>query len=332
MVFPGYGGRPPLCQRTPDDASHDRPAASRQGGAGAGAQVCWRPSAKPCTGRFRGETGMNGKPAALLGLCLLVVACSGGTQGRATGPSTAGPALQEIQSRSAGCGRSGSPCAEVLIRWPALPESDDPAITRARAWLAGQLARDALTDEDAGSPETASRRFLTAFDRELAASPGLAQDWFLQRRAQLLHEDDRVISLVVEESLYTGGAHPLSSRRLASFKRADGERLTLEGVLRPEASELFGDLLVRALRRARELPPGTALADAGFFLEDGRLPPTDNFAVTAEGWLLHYDPYEIAPYAMGPTELRLGFREIENLVLPGSAAAPRSPPLIANPD
>ncbi|MCC5861695.1 MAG: DUF3298 domain-containing protein [Gammaproteobacteria bacterium] len=267
--------------------------------------------------------------AVLVAGTLLTACPAGGTGTRAEAPPVR-YALHEHRQESRGCARAGEPCAEVLLRWPRFsPDAAPAAVAAMQAWIADEMARDPLGDGLAASPEAAARAFVAAFEAEAATAP--VTEWFLRRQAQLIHQDARVISLAVDSSVYAGGAHPLSSRQLASFDRDTGERLDIEAVVRPEARTLFADLLTRALRRERGIAAGVSLADAGFFLDDDRVPPTDNFAVTADGWLLHYDPYEIAPYALGPVELALAFREIENVARPDTAAAPREPPRILEP-
>ncbi len=238
--------------------------------------------------------------------------------------------LHEHRHESRGCGRPGEPCAEVLLRWPRFAAVEAPAAVAAmQAWLHSEMTRDPLGETPAESPEAAAREFVAAF--EVATARARVTEWTLRRDARIIHQDSQVLSLAVDSSVYAGGAHPLSSRKLASFDRATGERLDIAAVVRPEAMTLFSDLLTRALRRERGIASDVSLADAGFFLDDDQVPPTDNFAVTADGWLLHYDPYEIAPYALGPVELALGFRDIENIARVGTAAAPREPPRILEP-
>lgn len=264
--------------------------------------------------------------AVLVAGTLLAACPAGGMGTRAEAPPVT-YALHEHRQESRGCAREGVPCAEVLLRWPRFsPDAAPAAVAAMQAWLEAEMARDPLGEARADSPAAAARAFIDAFEAETATAP--AAEWFLRRQAQLIHQDGRVLSLAVDSSVYAGGAHPLSTRQLASFDRETGERLDIERVVRPESMALLADLLTRALRRERGIAASVSLADAGFFLEDDRVPPTDNFAVTADGWLLHYDPYEIAPYALGPVELSLTFREIENVALTGTAAAPREPPRV----
>ena len=264
-------------------------------------------------------------------LCTTLLGCGAAPTGPAGDAPPLSFALQEQRFESRGCARSGQPCAEVLLRWPEFSDSRQaPAVAPVQAWIHAQLERHSMTGESAGSAEAAARAFIESFERQRVDAPEFAQDWFEHRRIQVIHQDPQVVSLALDIASYTGGAHPMSARRLASFDHSTGERLNLDAVVRPAAVGLLTDLVTRSVRVGQGIPPERDLADAGFLVEDNRIAPTDNFAVTATGWRMHYDPYEIAPYAMGPIEVELSFDDIENIALPGTPAAPRTAPLIAD--
>ena len=72
----------------------------------------------------------------------------------------------------------------------------------------------------------------------------------------------------------------------------------------------------RAFRLARELKETDDLAVAGFFESAaGRFALNENFAPTVDGLAFHYDAYEIAAYAAGPTDLLIPWEEIADLIL-----------------
>jgi len=272
-------------------------------------------------------------PRPALIVCLWLAACG-------TAPTSPGNeseplqfTLQEQRFESRGCARPGQPCAEVLMRYPEFTREQAPALADAmQRWIEQQMSVHGIDGQPAESPRVAARTFIEGFEQHVAESPDQATDWFDRRRVEVLHEDAQVISLAFEMSSFAGGAHPMSMRRLASFDRASAQLLRLEDAVRPDAMRLLTDLVTRAVRTDLGIAPQVDLADAGFFVDDNRIPPPDNFAVTAEGWLLHYDPYEIAPYAMGPLEIRLRFSEIENVARAGTPASPRSPPLLLEED
>ena len=45
---------------------------------------------------------------------------------------------------------------------------------------------------------------------------------------------------------------------------------------------------------------------------------TDNFALTKDGLKFVYNPYEIAPYAMGQQEIVIPYSELKSLLKPNA--------------
>ena len=277
------------------------------------------------------QPAMRVQRSLTLTVCLWLAACGSAPASRGDAVAPTQFTLQEQRFESRGCLRAGEPCAEVLLRYPEFARASAPALVDAmHGWIEQQMSIHGIDGQPAESPRVAARSFIEAFERHVAERPTQEPDWFDHRRVELLYEDAQVVSLTFQMASFTGGAHPMSARRLASFDRSTGERLTLDAAVRPSAVGLLTDLVTRSVRTEQAIPPELDLADAGFLVEDNRIAPTDNFAVTATGWRMHYDPYEIAPYAMGPIEVELSFDDIENIALPGTPAAPRTAPLIAD--
>lgn len=56
------------------------------------------------------------------------------------------------------------------------------------------------------------------------------------------------------------------------------------------------------------------LKNKGYWLEN--LSPTENFIVNTVGLTWLYNPYEIAPYAMGTTQITLSYNQIMPYIYP----------------
>ena len=53
---------------------------------------------------------------------------------------------------------------------------------------------------------------------------------------------------------------------------------------------------------------------AGFWFEDDIFSATDNFAVADSGLAFHFDPYEVAPYALGESDFVVTREELGDLI------------------
>ena len=233
---------------------------------------------------------------------------------------------------SGDCSHEGQ-CARVEHVFPVF-QGNGQSSTLLNRWVLERLSGYRSGYATAESRKAAARAFLGDFEAATAQLPDeVGPDWFDAHRIEVIHDTDRLVSLAHDRSWYTGGAHPNASRLLVTFDLEDAEELTLDTVLRDGVETRLADLQTRALRRVHGLPADADLADAGFSTDaDGRVPLSRNFAVVADGWLFRWDAYEIAPYAMGPSEVTLGWREVANLVRRGSPAAPPEPPKVAEED
>lgn len=191
--------------------------------------------------------------------------------------------------------RPGSPGAEALNR------AVVDFLVRSDERYYGTLA--ALADS-----------FLALARREAPA----AAPWYLDYRAScLLYDTTRqVATLALVTEAYLGGAHPLTTTRLAMYDLATGKPLPSSAVLTPTATTELLALAERHFRAARGLAAGELLSAAGFDFAEGRFALPQQVALSAEGLRLYYGPYEVGPYALGSTAFTIPYGEVNALLLP----------------
>jgi hypothetical protein len=111
---------------------------------------------------------------------------------------------------------------------------------------------------------------------------------------------------------YMGGAHPLYGEGFMTFDMVTGKKLELDDIFSKSYEQQLAPLLDRKLRAQRDIPPEAALQDYGFFVD--RILPNDNFYVALDGIGFFFNIYEITPYAGGPDDIFLPFKEIKHLI------------------
>lgn len=126
--------------------------------------------------------------------------------------------------------------------------------------------------------------------------------WRLERRVEVLAETLGVVSFAASEFLYQGGAHSMSTVRLVNIDADRGHTLRFGDLFREESRDSLSAALEPLFREARGIAADSSLRNMGFAFEDDRFHAGDNLAVTADGVRWHFNPYEIAPYAWGPTD------------------------------
>ena len=111
--------------------------------------------------------------------------------------------------------------------------------------------------------------------------------------------------LVVEEAAYyyTGGAHGNYGIGFYNFDQRTGQLLTLDDLFRPEYQATLEEVTEQYFKKKFLKAGMTNYSEAGFYFDDDQFTMTDNFAILPDSLLFVYNPYEIAPYAMGMSEV-----------------------------
>ena len=235
----------------------------------------------------------------------------------ATSPDTARWTAREVKREEGECGQSrpdarvSAPgCTTVRIAYPEIAATPHPALGDSARAFVREVTLAPVADELASpNAEAVATAFLTIRAEASRTEPAEVGGWTLQRVVTVACNTAAGLSLRAEETLYSGGAHGVQTARLATFDARTGRRLRLADVA-PDSVRAVR-VAERHFRRQRGIRAGESLADAGFvFFENDRFALTDNFHVCGDTVTFRYDPYEIAPYALGATELVVPLAEL----------------------
>lgn len=166
--------------------------------------------------------------------------------------------------------------------------------------------------------------FIADWSEERKATRSRAY-WRLDRHVEVLAETLGVVSLAATEIVYTGGAHPMTTVRHVNVDANTGHTLRFADLFREELRDSLGAAMEPLFREARGIAADSSLTNMGFTFEDGRFHVNENAGVTTAGVRWHFDPYEIAPYAWGPTDFVAPFDLVRPFAKAGGplAAKPR---------
>lgn len=223
-----------------------------------------------------------------------------------------------------------TPCISVEVEGPpVLPqfvaESARESIDNE---LRGALYASLEVEQDLPTRE----QLLDELTGRLHDSEGVGEasiEWLLRRTASVVYSDAQVTSCEVTNIGYLGGAHGFRERRLMTFDSQTGRRLELPDIIPDESLKILSRIVEAEFRKVRSIRPDQSLEDAGFFISSGQdLPLGDNFVITADGLEIHYNPYEVAPYAWGETRLLVPREAIVPLVKAQFRGVFKNPPSV----
>lgn len=131
----------------------------------------------------------------------------------------------------------------------------------------------------------------------------------------LLNRDGR-LTVAITYDAYTGGAHGMNSTVYHVFDTKSGKRLSLDDMFVPGYAKRLDALIDRRFRQMKGLSATDRLDSEQGTLFENFIRHNENFAVTDHGISFLYNPYEIAAYAYGPTEIDLKWQDLKGIVKP----------------
>ncbi len=131
-----------------------------------------------------------------------------------------------------------------------------------------------------------------------------------------LLSDKIIFSYGISRYVFMGGAHGLNSRIFSNFDLKTGKKITENDIFIKDFEkpliELIKTRIIEQSKEDPELQPIISLEDTDFWVD--AIKPNGNFYITDESINYVYNPYEIAPYYMGQTEVVLPFARLKGLL------------------
>jgi hypothetical protein len=183
-----------------------------------------------------------------------------------------------------------------------------------------QFIRDVLYQ--GGNPKKYRERILRDYEGEYFEMRGVADadypqeslNWFYTEVMEADAISSRGVVIRRDRDYYTGGAHGMRNMEYFVLDLAEMKRLGLEDIIKPGSEPALAREVEAALRDFSNLTGETPLSQ-GYYFED-TIAPSRNFFLSSQGMGFHWDPYEIAPYVVGPVEILIPYDRISNHLTP----------------
>jgi len=213
------------------------------------------------------------------------------------------------------CQQRPSPCAKLSLSYPEITRARTEQV---RDSLNHGILRPILQSIDIkgskASPQELAEELFFYYDRVVKEFPDYAAQWYIERSARIVLDTLGILSVQYSDHLYTGGAHPLEQELYRLFDTRSGSPITVDSLLARGGKERLLALAEREFRRVRGIPPERSLNSEGFWFRSSRFLLAPNIGLSSRGLELAYNPYEIAPYAMGSTHLVLPYDSLEGVL------------------
>lgn len=132
-------------------------------------------------------------------------------------------------------------------------------------------------------------------------------------KAHTKQNADTIVNYVYELDTYEGGAHGMHIKGVMNFSKNTGRQVTLADVLLPGFEHRLSELLLDKLIKQTKSKDIDGLREKGY-LYDMDMAPAQMYMINDNGITFIYNPYEIASFAVGMTELKMSWSELKDIV------------------
>lgn len=159
------------------------------------------------------------------------------------------------------------------------------------------------------SVEQAVKRFISGYHEDKMEFPDMMATYKATIKSEKIHDSENMLSLRMFTHLYTGGAHGYSSVSYLNLDPKTGHIIPLEQML-IDLDDFIGFVEMK-FRKAYDIPENSDINANRFMFEGNTFILPSSMGFDDKNMLFTYNPYEIAPYAEGPIELKIPINEVQ---------------------
>lgn len=138
----------------------------------------------------------------------------------------------------------------------------------------------------------------------------------VQLRAQARYRNRNLTVLELDSGQYrTGMAHGMTGSQFINWDNRSNKVLGLDNILMPGAHPAYIQALQQAHAQWLSNNPA-ARDDPDTYSRIWPFQSSDNFALTDQGMVIKYQPYQIAPYSSGQPELLIPYPALHGILQP----------------
>lgn len=207
-------------------------------------------------------------------------------------------------------------CAELKLSYPMLSGGGNQAVT--------QAINDSLLSfvymvigGDPALPlpqafDTAVWNLYYMLQEQFEMSPDYPMSFSSELSSKVLFQNNKLVSVEMATFSFTGGAHGNYGSGLNSFLLSNGKSVQLTDIVQDTAA--LRPLLEKAFVAAKGEDGGeTYTLEELIFPENLPLSMPMQWCIVKEGLRVTYNPYEVAAYAVGQTDIVLTWEQLGNL-------------------
>lgn len=135
-----------------------------------------------------------------------------------------------------------------------------------------------------------------------------------------LLNDEHIYSYGINRYVFMGGAHGLNTINYLNFNLKNGKQITESDLFMKNSNKKLTELIKKRIVEQsiedENIEPIKNLEKTDFWID--AIKPNGNFYITDESLNYIFNPYEIGPYYLGITEVRLPYERLKSILKPNS--------------
>ncbi len=208
----------------------------------------------------------------------------------------------------------------VELSYPVMVDYPDANVeNKVNSYITNVYLYESL-EEDNGYPDLENRidSFIEEYQQEIEADSEIFKDYKPvyenDELTDIAFNSDNILSLEIEEYLFTGGAHGNSSYSLVSFDLQTGKQIKLDDIFNGDYMKKLNEVGEKIFRKNFLADSTQSLYDQGFFGFENGFELNDNFDLYKGGIKFQFNPYEAGAYVLGAPEVFIPYSEIREFI------------------
>lgn len=154
--------------------------------------------------------------------------------------------------------------------------------------------------------------FIKSYEDFSKNFPESSTAWSLDILVEQTYSKSDVISLRMNTSGYTGGAHSNSFVEYITLSKNSKKPLDIKDIVK--SNRKLSSIAEQVFRNLHGIKKGESFSNHGFTFQNDEFVLPETFGLSTDGLVLYYNSYEISSYADGPTELIIPFDQLTELL------------------
>jgi hypothetical protein len=217
-----------------------------------------------------------------------------------------------FSQQSSHCGVDSAVCARYEVSYPVFDGLDTATLHLIESEI-NRYVSMGNPNAEGWNMEQIATDFIKGYEDFTLKNPELSTgEWYYKANVKPEIISDTLISLSVTDEYFTGGAHGGAGTYFINVSPATKKQYTLDDLLKSGYEDTLLKEAEKEFREVRNLADTASFTNNGFEFTENQFELTPNYGFVPEGVIFVYNSYEVAAYAVGPTQIIVPYERLKD--------------------